>query len=320
MIRISPPGLRVVVQKGCVPKLFTNCRSPCRPSRACAASWRAAAQLNFRRAAQEVGLTPTAFSERISGLEGELDRQLFQRTSRHVELTDAGQALLPFAERALVQVRACVDVLTEPERREVRLRIGTRFELGMSWLLPAVMALEKARPNWQIDLYCGASADILERLNGGLLDAIVTSSPIAAATHIAQVLHPETYELVASRRLAARLPVREIVDCKAHTLLDLDEGLPLARYLTSAAPGIEFARVRFCGTAGIVIARARAGDGVAVLPSYMVKRELKGRHLLRLLPKVALFADSFRLISRKGSRANEPLAALAEYLRGRELR
>ncbi|HEY1535945.1 MAG TPA: substrate-binding domain-containing protein, partial [Polyangiaceae bacterium] len=205
-------------------------------------------------------------------------------------------------------------------RREVRLRVGTRFELGMSWLLPAVMALEKARPNWQIDLYCGASADILERLNGGQLDAIVTSSPIAAATHVAQVLHPESYELVASRRLAARVPVKEIADCKAHTLLDLDEGLPLARYLTSAAPGIEFAGVRFCGSTGIVFARVRAGDGVAVLPSYMVERELKERRLLRLLPKVALFSDSFRLISRKGASASEPLAVLAEYLRGRKLR
>ena len=52
----------------------------------------------------------------------------------------------------------------------------------------------------------------------------------------------------------------------------------------------------------------------------MVERELKERRLLRLLPKVALFSDSFRLISRKGASASEPLAVLAQYLRGRKLR
>ena len=280
----------------------------------------AAAQLNFRRAAKEVGLTPTAFSERIGGLEQELNHRLFLRTSRRVELTDAGRALQPVAERALAEVRACVDALSEPTQRAVRLRIGTRFELGMSWLLPAVMKLEKAQPNWQIDLYCGASADILDRLNGGQLDAIVTSAPIAAATHSARVLHPETYQLVASARLARSSPVQKVADCKAHTLLDLDESLPLTRYLTSASTGIEFGRVRFCGAAGIVLMRVLAGDGIAVLPTYMLERELKAKRLVRLLPKVALLADSFRLISRKSSSASSPLGALAEYLRGCPLR
>src|SRR5262245_13142653 len=96
----------------------------------------AARQLNFRRAASEVGLTPTAFSERIRGLERELGATLFLRTTRKVALTAEGRALLPAAERALSSVRDCLHAIARPAPLAVRLRIGTRFELGLSWLVP----------------------------------------------------------------------------------------------------------------------------------------------------------------------------------------
>ena len=58
--------------------------------------------------------------------------------------------------------------------------------------------------------------------------------------------------------------------------------------------------------------RALGGFGVAVLPSYMIKKE---RRLVRLLPKVRLLSDSFRLLYRKGHRFAEPLSEIADFLR-----
>ena len=127
----------------------------------------AAQHLNFRRAAGEVGLTATAFSERIRALERELSTTLFTRTTRRVELTTAGRALVPACEQALGSVLACVKAVTAPESFAVRLRIATRCELGLSWLLPALSALERERPNFQVDLYFGSGADILDQLERG---------------------------------------------------------------------------------------------------------------------------------------------------------
>jgi DNA-binding transcriptional LysR family regulator len=65
--------------------------------------------------------------------------------------------------------------------------------------------------------------------------------------------------------------------------------------------------------------RALGGFGVAVLPSYMIEKELASRRLVRLLPRVRLLSDSFRLLYRRGHRFAEPLNEIAEFLRRRPL-
>jgi DNA-binding transcriptional LysR family regulator len=159
----------------------------------------------------------------------------------------------------------------------------------------------------------------VDRLDRGLLDGIVTSAPLARDDWHTEVLHAETYEFVGSVALLRKQPLSRISDAKNHTLLDIDDSLPLARYLLSAAPGVEFGRVRTCGAGAAIVLRVLAGSGVAVLPTYMIRRELAARRFVRLLPRVRLLSDSFRLIHRKGHRSAPALAELAEFLRGRQL-
>jgi hypothetical protein len=52
----------------------------------------------------------------------------------------------------------------------------------------------------------------------------------------------------------------------------------------------------------------------------MIQSERRAGRLVRLLPKVRLLSDSFRLLHRKGSRFAPALRGLAEWLRGRPLR
>jgi LysR family glycine cleavage system transcriptional activator len=274
----------------------------------------AAVHLNFRRAAAEVGLTPTAFSERIRGLEEELGCALFLRTTRRVELTAQGSALLPAAENALGGMEACVDAVGGGAAFVTRLHVGTRFELGVSWLLPAFVAMEKQNPLLEFESYFGSGDDIVDRLERGLVDCIVTSAPVARDNWQTEVLHPETYEFVAAAALLLRTPFRKPADASAHTLLDVDPSLPLARYLLSAEPGLEFGRIRTCGAGAAIVQRVLAGSGVAVL-----RAELRARRLVRVLPKVRLLSDSFRLLHRRSHRFAPALRALATFLRKRPL-
>jgi DNA-binding transcriptional LysR family regulator len=275
--------------------------------------------LNFRRAAAEVGLTPTAFSERIRRLEDELGCALFVRTTRRVELTVRGEALVPVAERALSSVEACARAVREDGRLLTRIRVGTRFELGLSWLIPAFIELERRKHHLSVDSYFGSGDDIVDRLERGLVDCIVTSAPLARDAWHSEVLHPETYEFVGAAALIAKRPFRRVSDAREHTLLDVDETLSLARYLLSAEPGLEFGQVRPCGAGAAIAERVLSGSGVAVLPTYMIRGELASGRLVRLLPKVRLLSDSFRLLYRKGHRFEEALRELAVFLRQRPL-
>src|SRR5688500_16468963 len=63
----------------------------------------------FRRAAERLGLSQTAISRRLQGLERSLGETLLTRTTRSVALTKAGATLLPDAERLLREMELCLD-------------------------------------------------------------------------------------------------------------------------------------------------------------------------------------------------------------------
>src|SRR5262249_53804719 len=114
----------------------------------------AARLLNFRAAARTVALTPAALGQRIRQLEDQFDVQLFRRTTRSVALTEAGLALLPHAEQCLSVARECARAArgeTGPPPMEIVL--GTRHELGLSWIVPQLDRLKEHHPALDIHLY-----------------------------------------------------------------------------------------------------------------------------------------------------------------------
>lgn len=279
----------------------------------------AAEQLNFRRAAAQLALTPTAFGQRIRQLEEQLGVELFLRTTRHVELTPAGHRLLPAVREAMAAVRHCAAVVHHDEAAPARFTVGTRFELGMSWLVPAMLALRESHPHWHVDLYFGSSDDILQRLRLRKVDGVVTSAPVARKEWTAEFLHREEYVFVAAPALLETNPFEDVEAAARHRLVDIDESLPLTRYLTSTGPQLQFGDIWLTGTAAPMIEIVLRGDGVAVLPRYMVQPHLDAGRLVPLLPEFALLEDSFRLLYRSDAPHADALSELAQYLRQRPL-
>jgi DNA-binding transcriptional LysR family regulator len=280
----------------------------------------AAATLNFRSAAQRMHLSPGAFSDRMRRLESELGCSLFVRSTRRVALSEDGQRLLPFAREIL----AGVGRLTAVARGggpsvPFELYVGTRSELGTSWLCPALEPLQRARPERTVHLYSGDTPDLLRRLERGELDAVVASMRLTSPRLSYATLHEETYTLVARSTC-----LRRRADAAALTLLDVSPDLPLFRYLLDALPDADpwpFARVEYLGGIGAIRRRLLDGDDrVAVLPSYFVRDDLKAKRLREQLRSVRPRSDAFRLVFRTGDPRSPELLALAEELRARPLR
>src|SRR5690606_3598750 len=106
----------------------------------------AARHLSFRVAAREVALSAPAFSDRIRRLEEDLGMELFARTTRRITLTEPGSRLLPRARVVLAEARACVRAVAGEGAAPVELMVGTRFELGLSWLTPSLDQLGRRAP------------------------------------------------------------------------------------------------------------------------------------------------------------------------------
>ena len=188
----------------------------------------AARLLSFRSAARAVALTPAAFGNRIQQLEAQLGVRLFQRTTRRVTLTRAGLALVSHAQRALSSAqdceRACRGEIA-PSPCEVTL--GTRHELGMSWIFPMLPHLRTANPELSVHLYFGSSADLLIRVRSVEIDCAVGSMRITDPNLDSVRLHREDYVLVGRPKLLDSLPLRRAQDAQRHTLIDTNRELSL---------------------------------------------------------------------------------------------
>src|SRR4051794_19310054 len=269
----------------------------------------AAAQLgSFRAAARAVGLTPAALGQRIRQLEETLKVSLFRRTTRSLSLTEAGLALRPQARQTLDAAEACLRAARgEIGPAPLELTIGTRWELGLSFLVPALRPLETAQPGLSMHLYFGSGPDLLLRVRGRDIDCAITSSRLTDPHLDAVRLHREDYVFV------GRTGFRRAAEATRHTLLDISGDLPLYRYFRDAPGGgdrLRFAGMRRVGSVAAIRALVLAGAGVAVLPLYMVRDDLKRRRLHRLMPSVRLGFDYFRLVFR----ADDPRRAIYERL------
>jgi DNA-binding transcriptional LysR family regulator len=283
-----------------------------------------AERANFRAAAEEVALSPAAFSERIRRLEEDLGVELFTRTTRTVAITPAGLRLLPRAKRLLTEAKQLRRAARAAEDDlPYALTVGTRFELGLSFLVPALADLRAAVPPRTIHLQFGDGPQLLEAVLERRLDAFVASIRLTQADLAYALLHEEHYVLVASPTLLASRPLSAPADAVEHVLLDTLPDLPLFRYFLDAAPAKDtwrFGAREYLGTIAAVRHRDLDGAGVAVLPHYFVADALEDGRMIQPLSDIRLATDWFRLVWRADHPRDEQLRALAEQLRQRPLR
>jgi LysR family transcriptional regulator, glycine cleavage system transcriptional activator len=104
---------------------------------------------SFKRAAQELSLTPGALSHGIDSLEQWLDVELFERKAHGVILTAAGRQYLPYVSEALSMI--ATGTLRLPSRRfEARLSISSAPLFAFRVLLPRLHKFQEQYPNMQV--------------------------------------------------------------------------------------------------------------------------------------------------------------------------
>jgi DNA-binding transcriptional LysR family regulator len=131
---------------------------------------------HFTRAAERLMISQSGLSASVRALEQELGTPLFVRSTRSVELTAAGRALLGEASRALASVRAAKEAVAAVQglMRGV-LTIGTEQCLaGVD--VPALLARFRAQhPGVEVRLRQAGSAALVQDITGGRLDVAFTA-------------------------------------------------------------------------------------------------------------------------------------------------
>src|SRR5882757_2661952 len=139
-----------------------------------------AEELNFTRAAERLHMATSPLSQRIRDLERELGTALFRRTSRRVELTEAGERLLPAAREAIGRF----DELPGLVRAEVadarrRARVGIAPDVSGELRTRFLAAVAADHPDLDVRLHPASSEPLLRALRAGELDMALVHGPVS---------------------------------------------------------------------------------------------------------------------------------------------
>jgi len=249
---------------------------------------------------------------------------LFERNTRKVVITEAGLALLPVALRTIEAATECIRAAAgELEPAPLDITIGTRHELGLSWIVPMLPMLGETFPGVTFHLYFGSGQDLERQVHAGAVDCAVSSRRITDPKINAFRLHPEHYAFVGSKELLRDKPIELNVDTANHILLDTGADLALFRYWRDAPGGsdsLNFQGLRQLGTISAIKALVLSGHGIAVLPRYLVDLELDSGALEIILPEVSPLNDYFKLIYRNNDRRQALYQTLAGIMAQEPLR
>ncbi|SMF16480.1 transcriptional regulator, LysR family [Tistlia consotensis] len=266
-----------------------------------------AARRSFRAAAAELGMSPSALSHAVAALERRLGVRLFNRTTRSVALSEAGEQFLARVGPALREIAEAMEAVEHYRDRPAgTLRINASEGAARQILEPVVLPFLERYPEMSVDLVTeGRLVDIVaEGFDAGIriaeavprdMIAVPCGPPqrfvvVAAPGYLARRGRPETPgDLVGHACIRGRLP----------------SGAPLRwEFARHGEPlAVEVSGPLTLGGSDLIVEAALNGAGLAYVSEWAAARELAAGRLVRLLddwapafPGLSLYYPGHRLV------------------------
>lgn len=284
-----------------------------------------AGQGSFTAAARHLRVSKAAMSTRISELEAAAGVSLVRRTTRSVQLTEAGQQLVDASTAAFATIAhgfEGVKDLTDAPRGLIRVTAPVAF--ARQQLVPRLPEFLAAHPQIRIELNM---SDALVSLTRDGFDLAVRHSASAPDTHVAWKICDTAAVLVASRAYLRRrgTPAAPQDLLQHDCLLYPREQESVAWQLEPARRGGERQRVSVpvrgafaANNSEALRDAAVAGLGIALLPDFSANSALESGRLVRVLPAwrpISAFASQILAIRPHTTHVPRAVQALVAFLR-----
>ncbi|MEV6304311.1 LysR family transcriptional regulator [Actinoplanes sp. NPDC051861] len=250
-----------------------------------------AAQGSFSAAAEALGLTQSAVSQHVAGLERQTGLPLVERGTRPVALTDAGHALVRHGRAVSARLESAEQELAEiAGRRGRRLRFGS-FPTALTTFVPAALArLRSRQPATALTVVDDHLQGLLPRLSDGELDlAVIYDNEVLGGSRFGGGrvhLFDDTFQAVLPRghRVAAGDRTVELTDLAEEAWVGGRPGSAWFTIVRHSCRAVGFdPRVSLTSDDyRAVLAFVAAGLGVAVIPGLAVARPPAGVEVRQL--------------------------------------
>lgn len=241
---------------------------------------------SFTLAANELGLAPSSVSRAVSALEEEIGARLFQRTTRAMTPTDAGQHLFEKADTLIdgwEDVRA--SIRGEDREPRGRLRVTASIAFAQMRIAPMLARFADTYPEIQIEL---SLSDQRVNLIENQIDVAIRHGELEDSALVARRLLRTKYRLVASPNLVARdNAIGTPSDLTSRPLVSFSFGDMRSAWTFSRGDESALVRVDPAITASnamVVREAALAGAGYSLLADWMVADDLAKGRLVEALP------------------------------------
>jgi LysR family transcriptional regulator, glycine cleavage system transcriptional activator len=257
---------------------------------------------SFTRAAVELNLTQSAVSRQIKDLEGQLGVALFERVRQRIVLSSVGERLRPDIETLLAGLEHLT--LRAASSRDVtgHLALSTLPTFGSRWLMPRLPQFLAQHPGVQVSLL--SRTGHFDLGEAGVDVAIHYGKPDwPGAT--CRYLCAETVLPVASPALidpeGAFLPTAPLLHMESRPMQWPEWLSANGRDIGRGFQGHRFDQF------SLLIEAATAGMGIALLPSYLIEREVR-QGLLQIIPGPPLVTDAAYYVVIPDERVSDPLS------------
>lgn len=241
-------------------------------------------------AGRSLGVNHTTVSRRIQALEREMGVQLFNRNNVGFELTEAGIQLQDIAHKVEQQINGISkNIGSENTEISGAVRVGATEGFGTFIVGPILYELSKKFPRLSIDLL---SLPRIVNLSRREADIAITLQRPTRGPYLVTKLRDYALKLYASNEYLASNPsIVSRSDLDKHSFISYVDDLLFSKELSYLDEICKPKKISFRSTSiQSQLQAARAGLGVAILPSFMVQDQ---DGLQEILPKEIRIIRSF---------------------------
>jgi DNA-binding transcriptional LysR family regulator len=245
---------------------------------------------SFSAAAQALHMTQPAVTMQIQALEEYFGTKLFLRSTKKIELTEAGRELLVYAKRSIELVKETDLAMSKfTFMLQGRLLLGASLTVG-EYILPRLLGpFNQEYPNITIQMKVMNSAQILEEmLRHQLTFGLIEAQVIHPDVHTEPVLSDELKLIVPSNHPLVSVESVTMEDVMQYPFILREQGSGTRRVMEEelSRKGIHPGDIKIVmelGSTGAVKSAVEAGLGLTFLSQTSVKHELT-LGVLRMVP------------------------------------
>jgi len=238
---------------------------------------------SFSAAARQLGVAPSVVTKRIDQLEWAAKVALFARSTRRVAPTEAGERFLPRVRAAVAELDEVLSEMARPRRDlEGHLRVKVPTTLAVLYLGAILGRFQAQHPRVSLDVVLADRP--LNPVEEGF-DLAVVAFPASFGGVVDEPLCPLRRMVCASPAyLAARGVPRHPRELAGHDTLNFLPTGSVWIFGSKRGPiSVELAPKLSANDNQVLLAAAREGNGVALLPSYVARPALRAGELVQVL-------------------------------------